>query len=440
MSKKLLVMATLPLTAMLCFSTHAMADNVPSDNTVTSQKIREADGTSGQNTNYGAGVKTGHIQNGAVNDAKISDVAMGKVTGLQCAMDSKADQSAVDAALAGKVDTTLFNSEINSLVSDVNAADTAIQEQVNALGAAVSTKASQSELAATNATLATKADLNHGHFYGNMAVVATEGGEYTSPIDAISDLANWCGTPSVNNPCLMKIMPGVYDIGSATIVAPAYLDIDGSGKSNTIIKSYAPVDPHSGNLTAMSIKAGGNTLSNFSLVSSGNSVTPNLGGIYMKGSGTIENVNIHVSEAGRNEAIQSDGTQGDSLTIRNVVAHTHGMGNPSNMESRAIWIYGGIEDVRIDNSTIIADNADGTEGTGILDSRNSWDPWAMRLVASNSKFIVNFLHDYTLKNYSNYNPLYINSQVISNQNYYNYNFRCVNVFDENMAPMTCGNL
>jgi hypothetical protein len=39
---------------------------------VTSVKLKEADGTSGQNTNSGAGVKTGHIQNGAVTDAKIA--------------------------------------------------------------------------------------------------------------------------------------------------------------------------------------------------------------------------------------------------------------------------------------------------------------------------------------------------------------------------------
>ncbi len=42
-----------------------------SDDQVTSQKIREADGTSGQDTNTGSGVKTGHIQDGAITDAKI---------------------------------------------------------------------------------------------------------------------------------------------------------------------------------------------------------------------------------------------------------------------------------------------------------------------------------------------------------------------------------
>lgn len=42
------------------------------DDQVTSQKIKEADGVSGQDTNSGSGVKTGHIQDGAVTDAKIT--------------------------------------------------------------------------------------------------------------------------------------------------------------------------------------------------------------------------------------------------------------------------------------------------------------------------------------------------------------------------------
>lgn len=42
------------------------------DDSILSQHIKEADGTSGQNTNSGSGVKTDHIQNGAVTDAKIS--------------------------------------------------------------------------------------------------------------------------------------------------------------------------------------------------------------------------------------------------------------------------------------------------------------------------------------------------------------------------------
>lgn len=49
---------------------------------IESAHIIEADGTSGQDTNSGSGVKTGHIQDGAVTDSKINAVAMAKVTGL----------------------------------------------------------------------------------------------------------------------------------------------------------------------------------------------------------------------------------------------------------------------------------------------------------------------------------------------------------------------
>jgi hypothetical protein len=41
-------------------------------NAVSSAKIAEADGTSGQNTNNGNGIKTNHIQNGAVTQSKIA--------------------------------------------------------------------------------------------------------------------------------------------------------------------------------------------------------------------------------------------------------------------------------------------------------------------------------------------------------------------------------
>jgi hypothetical protein len=39
---------------------------------VLSENIKEADGTTGQDTNGGSGIKTGHIQDGAVTDAKIT--------------------------------------------------------------------------------------------------------------------------------------------------------------------------------------------------------------------------------------------------------------------------------------------------------------------------------------------------------------------------------
>jgi len=67
--RKALMILSIMVTAAL-FNTTVFAS--VNDDQVTSQKIKEADGTSGQNTNSGSGVKTGHIQDGAVTDAKIT--------------------------------------------------------------------------------------------------------------------------------------------------------------------------------------------------------------------------------------------------------------------------------------------------------------------------------------------------------------------------------
>jgi hypothetical protein len=71
--------------------------------------------------------------------------------------------------------------------------------------------------------------------YANVAIVAKSGGDYTDPIAAMSDIATWCGTPSQLNPCLLKIMPGIYNIGGNTLNGISYVDIEGSGELTTKI-------------------------------------------------------------------------------------------------------------------------------------------------------------------------------------------------------------
>jgi len=61
-------------------STVLVADEVKSAN------IREADGTSGQNTNTGSGIKTNHIQNSAVTGAKIKNSAVTTTKIAACAV------------------------------------------------------------------------------------------------------------------------------------------------------------------------------------------------------------------------------------------------------------------------------------------------------------------------------------------------------------------
>jgi hypothetical protein len=76
-----------------------------------------------------------------------------------------------------------------------------------------------------------------GSLYGKTAIVAQSGGDYTSPLDAMTDIAGWCGTPSSTNPCMVKIMPGIYDLGNNGLTMQSYVDIEGSGENTTIITS-----------------------------------------------------------------------------------------------------------------------------------------------------------------------------------------------------------
>jgi hypothetical protein len=73
--------------------------------------------------------------------------------------------------------------------------------------------------------------------YAKRAVVARDGtGDYPGPIEAMAALATWCGTPTATNPCLIKIMPGEYNLGGGAFDMKAYVDVEGSGMGITILK------------------------------------------------------------------------------------------------------------------------------------------------------------------------------------------------------------
>jgi hypothetical protein len=199
------------VTVIAFFNTMALA--TVNDDQVTSQKLKEADGTSGQNTNSGSGVKTNHIQNDAVTSTKIAN---GAVT---------------DAKISGQISASKINS------TGLNA-DTVDGKHASDLAAAVHTH-SQSQVTGLEAAIAGKSDVTHNHDsiyqqkYGKVAVVAQTGGDYTNPVAAINDIAAWCGEPSSTNPCLVKIMPGIYDLGAGSVGLAPFVNLEGSGENIT---------------------------------------------------------------------------------------------------------------------------------------------------------------------------------------------------------------
>lgn len=80
-------------------------------------------------------------------------------------------------------------------------------------------------------TATTVAAGNHTHKYANVVTVAKSGGDYTSPIAALAAIT----TASATNPYLVKVMPGVYDLGAASLQMKPYVDLEGSGPEVTVI-------------------------------------------------------------------------------------------------------------------------------------------------------------------------------------------------------------
>ena len=68
-------------------------------------------------------------------------------------------------------------------------------------------------------------------FYSRVIVVAPSGGDFTSPVAAMNSIID----ASESKTYLVKIMPGVYDIGSGTVQMKPWVDIEGSGPGITSI-------------------------------------------------------------------------------------------------------------------------------------------------------------------------------------------------------------
>ncbi|MDH3998629.1 MAG: gp58-like family protein, partial [Desulfuromonadales bacterium] len=158
---------------------------------VDSADIQVADGVTGQDTTSGNGIKTAHIQDGAVTDAKISgvisgaklgshghsgaDLTDGTVTGAKIADGAVTDAKISGLISASKIDGAGLNADT---LDGLDSADLAPVVHAHA----------QSDVTGLDTALAGKADADHNHDalyqgnYANVVVVAKSGGDFTSPI------------------------------------------------------------------------------------------------------------------------------------------------------------------------------------------------------------------------------------------------------------------
>lgn len=195
---------------------------------------------------------------------------------------------------------------------------------------------------------------NHIAFYsGHVAVVATSGGDYTTPEAAMEDYVTWCpGERIATNPCLLKIMPGVYTLYGSVSMQP-YIDIEGSGENLTkitlAIGGYTIVTNGNSEVRFLTVEsstgygaiknaAGSTSIQHTTILASNNSV-----GILNSSGGKIvmRDVAIDVVCTVSCAGIQN----GYTLSLTNVNVNTLGAGD-------SVGIFG--FDMKLDNVTVNA--------------------------------------------------------------------------------------
>lgn len=152
--------------------------------------------------------------------------------------------------------------------------------------------------------------------YAGVAVVAKSGGDYADPVSAMNDLATWCGVPSAASPCLVKIMPGVYNVWSLSM--QSYVSIQGSGRAVTKIRGSVDGSAYE-NRAAVNI-ASNVSLSDLSVENSGY-FTTSIGILGLADNYTISNVDITASnlkQYGIAEGLNAWGTGHSNVLLRNV--------------------------------------------------------------------------------------------------------------------------
>lgn len=299
------------------FGTNTLAVGAPNppipiaDDSILSQHIKEADGTTGQDTNTGSGIKTGHIQDGAVTTGKIVDnsittnkISDGSVTTPKLGIVCPDGQYLQYTVLSGWV-------------------------------CSVGTPGPKGDTGATGpqGTAGPQCPVGSTPHYAKVAVVAQASGDYTDPLSAMNDLATWCGTPSATNRCLLKIMPGIYNLGGGSIETRQYVDVEGSGENVTLIKSNALVVSCSDNVEVRFLtveSTGGTSISNAISVAgsaklthvtakASDGVDHNIGIWILSGSPFITDVTVELQDDfAKNWGIYVD-TIGNTVVMSNVM-------------------------------------------------------------------------------------------------------------------------
>ncbi len=98
----------------------------------------------------------------------------------------------------------------------------------------------------------------------NVVSVAKQNGDFSSPIAALDSISD----ASASNPYLVVIAPGIYDLGNETLTLKPFVNVQGSGKDVTIVRTQSNVEDTS---TVRLVE--NSTLAHLTIINDGNPAT-----------------------------------------------------------------------------------------------------------------------------------------------------------------------
>lgn len=224
----------------------------------------------------------------------------------------------------------------------------------------------------------------------NVVIVALTGGDYSNPNSAITSISG----ASATNRYLVKIMPGEYDLGSGSLQMYPYIDVEGSGAENTVIKS-ANVNADSGTCAnATVLMANNSAIRNLRIVNNtvADSGDNTVGLAFNDVSAKAEGVGINVGSDNvysgyRTTGVCVTGTAGNA-NLNNIYVETHSASGQSN----SLFVDAG--NITLTNSKLVAFNP-GSE-TNNLNSNNGSETTTSTITVRNSTFdgTAPFIHSF----------------------------------------------
>jgi hypothetical protein len=211
------------------------AQNGP--DTVNSAAIIAADGISGQTLTTGNGVKTGHIQDGAVTASKLGIVCSNGEylqyvfsSGWVCSVGSAGSQGPVGPTGATGAVGAVGPAGTQGIQGVAGPAGITGATGPQGLQGAQGPTGPAGTQGATGAT-GPQGPAGTMPHYANVIVVAKTGGDFDDPVAAVNSITD----ASAANPYLIKIYPGVFNVLDQTIKLKEYVDVEGSGENTTRI-------------------------------------------------------------------------------------------------------------------------------------------------------------------------------------------------------------